>query len=214
MKKATTTEAKKATQTTEVQNTTIKATKANIKKEDKNMTTATKKADATTITIPESLDQNILKAYKVNEANELLMTDEMLTEFLEANPTLVAGKKAADPTSRGICLKGTKKAFVVVRIDETAKKKQVHIKTGATKKVCSARNEADGMRYKVIFVQAKNRFELWSAGNDGKRKKMAQGAEAEVMALYNKAVGIETEATEVKAQKSTRTSKKATKKSA
>lgn len=176
-----------------------KAIKATTKKEEKKMS-------ETIINIPENLDQNMLKAYKANEAGELLMTEEMMKEFFEAHPEVKKATTKKDATMIGIKADPKAKPFAIIRLTEDAKKKQVHIHTGATKKVCSARNEADGMRYKVIFVQAKNRYELWSAGNDGKRKKMLQGTENEVMAQYNELIGTEKKATQV--------SKKATKKSA
>lgn len=176
------------------------AEKATIKKEEKKMK-ETKKAEAT---IPE-----FMKAYRQNEAGEFLMTSEMFDEFKVENPTLAFGIRKADKDVRLVKMnKADKELAAIIRFDTEAKKKQVHIHTGATKKVCSARNEADGMRYKVIFVQAKNRFELWSADNGGKRKKMAQGAEAEVMAQYEELIGKKAE------KKVHQTSKKAIKKSA
>lgn len=197
---------------TETVNTTKKATKATTKKEDKKMT-STKKSETAktatpTIVIPENLDQNILKAYKVNEAGELLMTEDMLKEFLEAHPEL---KKLNDPKKdellKGLALKSAKKPFAKVRIDETAKKKQVHIHTGATKKVCSQKDEKSGIRYKVIFREKTQKYEMWSADAAGKRKMEKRGTEAEVMAEYNKVLGIkaETKATG-KATKSTKKS--------
>lgn len=183
-----------------IQTQTInQAEKATIKKEEKKMK-ETKKAEAT---IPE-----FMKAYRQNEAGEFLMTPEMFDEFKAENPTLVFGTRKADKDVRLVKVNKAEKVATIIRFDVEAKKKQVHIHTGATKKVCSARNEADGMRYKVIFVQAKNRYELWSADNGGKRKKMAQGAEAEVMAQYEELIGKKVE------KKATQTSKKATKKSA
>lgn len=197
---------------TESMNTNNQATKVTTKKEEKKMT-STKKSETAktatpTITIPENLNQDMFKAYKMNETGELLMTEDMLKEFLEANTELKATASKADPTKKGIKVGAKGKVFAVVRITEDAKKKQVHIHTGATKKVVSARDEKSGIRYKVIFRDKTQKFELWSADGAGKRKMVKRGTEEEVMAEYNRVLGIEA-TPEVK--KATR---KATKKSA
>lgn len=193
-------------QSTESVNTTTQAIKATTKKEEKKMTenkkSETAKTTVPTITIPENLDQNMLKAYKVNEAGELLMTEDMLKEFLEAHPELKALGTKTDATKKGIKTteKGAK-VFATIRIDETAKKKQVHIHTGATKKVVSQKDEKTGIRYKVIFREKTQKFEMWSADAAGKRKMEKRGTEAEVMAEYNKVLGIKTETTSKKSSK-------------
>lgn len=215
MKKSnTTTEAKKATQsteTTEVQNTNSQATKATTKKEEKKMSKTTETKATATITIPESIDQNLFKAYKLNEAGEVLMSNDMIKEFIEAHTDIKVRKVADDQNKGAVTTLKSKKAFAYIRLDETAKKKQVHIHTGATKKVCSQRDDKTGIRYKVIFRAKTEKHELWSADAAGKRKMVKRGTEAEVMAEYNKLLGIQTEAAPKKA---TRTSKKSEKKSA
>lgn len=185
------------------------AKKATEKKEEKKMTS---KKSETAIIIPETIDQNLFKVYRLNDQNEVLMTSEMFDEFKAANgETLRFGSMKNDKTVRLVALagKGTK-AFAKVRLDEEAKKKQVHIHTGATKKVCSARNEKTGMRYKVIFRAKGEKFEIWSADNAGKRKMVKRDTDkAVVMAEYEKLVGM----TETKAEKKAaqRTTKKAQK---
>lgn len=179
---------------TETVNTEKKATKATTKKEEKKMS-STKKSETATITIPESIDQNLFKAYRLNDQNEVLMTGEMFDEFKQVNAeTLRFGTQKSDKDIRLVAPigKGTK-AFAKVRIDETAKKKQVHIHTGATKKVCSQKDEKSGIRYKVILRDKTQKFELWSADAAGKRKMVKRGTEAEVMAEYNKLLGIKAE---------------------
>ena len=212
MKKTNTTIEANATQTTEVQNTKTQATKATTKKEEKKMSKTTETKATATITIPESIDQNIFKAYKVNEAGELLMSNDMIKEFIEAHTEVKVCKVVNDQTKAQVKLptKGAK-AFAYIRLDETAKKKQVHNHTGATKKVCSQRDDKTGIRYKVIFRAKTEKHELWSADAAGKRKMVKRGTEAEVMAEYNKLLGI---VTEVAPKKATRTSKKSEKKSA
>lgn len=190
---------------TETVNTEKKATKATTKKEEKKMTES-KKSETVTITIPENLDQNMLKAYKVNEAGELLMTEDMLKEFFESHPELKMATTKKDPTVRAIKADPKAKPFAIIRLSEDAKKKQVHIHTGATKKVVSQKDEKTGIRYKVIFREKTQKFEMWSADAAGKRKMEKRGTEAEVMAEYNKVLGIkaETKAT----GKTTKSSKK------
>lgn len=202
---------KKQNTNPEVQATTIEpvnannqATKATTKKEEKKMTSAKKSENATTIKteVPE-----FLKAYRMNEAGEFLMTAEMFDEFKVENTSLVFGSRKTDKDVRLVKMAKTdKQPTAIVRIDETAKKKQVHIHTGATKKVCSQKDEKSGIRYKVIFREKTQKYEMWSADAAGKRKMEKRGTEDEVMAEYNKVLGIkaETKAT----GKTTKSSKK------
>lgn len=190
--------------TTETVNTEKKATKATTKKEEKKMT-ENKKSETATVAVPE-----FLKAYRTNEAGEFLMTAEMFDEFKTENATLTFGARKTDKDIRLVkTAKTDKQPTAIIRIDETAKKKQVHIHTGATKKVCSQKDEKTNIRYKVIFRAKTEKYEMWSADGAGKRKMEKRGTEAEVMAEYNKVLGIETEATPKKAtRKTTKTEKK------
>lgn len=174
--------------TTESVNTNNQATKATTKKEEKKMTSTKKSENATIKTeAPE-----FLKAYRVNEAGEFLMTAEMFDEFKAENSSLVFGSRKTDKDVRLVKMSKTdKQPTAIIRLDETAKKKQVHIHTGATKKVVSARDEKSGIRYKVILRDKTQKFELWSADGAGKRKMVKRGTEEEVMAEYNKVLGIE-----------------------
>lgn len=174
-------------QTTENVTTTTQATKATTKKEEKKMTATTKKSETAKVEVPE-----FLKAYRMNEAGEFLMTSEMFDEFKSENSTLGFGTRKSDKDVRLVKMNKTDKQIAAtIRIDETAKKKQVHIHTGATKKVVSARDEKSGIRYKVILRDKTQKFELWSADGAGKRKMVKRGTEEEVMAEYNKVLGIE-----------------------
>lgn len=176
-------------QSTESVNTTTQVAKAATKKEEKKMTETKKSETAKTIKteVPE-----FLKAYRMNEAGEFLMTAEMFDEFKAENTSLVFGTRKADKDVRLVKMSKTdKQVAATIRIDETAKKKQVHVHTGATKKVVSARDEKSGIRYKVILRDKTQKFELWSADGAGKRKMVKRGTEEEVMAEYNKALGIE-----------------------
>lgn len=174
---------------TETTNTEKKATKATAKKEEKKMT-STKKSETATTVKTEVLE--FLKAYRMNEAGEFLMTAEMFDEFKAENASLVFGSRKTDKDVRLVKMSRTdKQAVATIRIDETAKKKQVHVHTGATKKVVSARDEKSGIRYKVILRDKTQKFELWSADGAGKRKMVKRGTEEEVMAEYNKVLGIE-----------------------
>ena len=69
--------------------------------------------------------------------------------------------------------------------------KQLHFPTGATKKIISGRDEKSGIRYKIIYVAEKDRYELWSA--DPKKGLVARGSETEVRAAYEKFVPTEKE---------------------
>lgn len=174
---------------TETVNTEKKATKATTKKEEKKMS-STKKSETATIVKTEVPE--FLKAYRMNEAGEFLMTAEMFDEFKAENASLVFGSRKTDKDVRLVKMSRTdKQAVATIRIDETAKKKQVHVHTGATKKVVSARDEKSGIRYKVILRDKTQKFELWSADGAGKRKMVKRGTEEEVMAEYNKVLGIE-----------------------
>lgn len=150
-------------------------------------TTASQTATIVKTEVPE-----FLKAYRMNEAGEFLMTAEMFDEFKAENASLVFGSRKTDKDVRLVKMSRTdKQAVATIRIDETAKKKQVHVHTGATKKVVSARDEKSGIRYKVILRDKTQKFELWSADGAGKRKMVKRGTEEEVMAEYNKVLGIE-----------------------
>lgn len=153
------------------------------KKEEKKMVS---KKNENNVTIPENLNQDMFKAYRQNETGEFLMTEEMFKEFMSANSELKAIGKKDDTSLKGIKVGPKGKVFARIRIDETAKKKQVHIHTGETKKVVSGRDEKTNIRYKVIFRRKTEKYELWSADAAGKRKMMIRGDQKEVMAEYHK----------------------------
>lgn len=185
MKKQNTNPEVQTENTESVKNTTTQAT---TKKEEKKMTENKKSETATT---PE-----FLTAYRTNDAGEFLMTAEMFDEFKGENASLVFGSRKTDKDVRLVkMVKTDKQPVAIIRIDETAKKKQVHVKTGATKKVESARNEATGIRYKIIFRAKTEKYEVWSADGAGKRKMEKRDADlAVVKAEYDKLLGKAPEA--------------------
>lgn len=70
---------------------------------------------------------------------------------------------------------------------------QPHIRTGATRKIISAKDEKSGIRYKIIYVTEKNCYELWSANPQGERHLVTRGTETEVRAEYDKFIPNEKE---------------------
>lgn len=171
-------------QVVETVETEKKAPKAATKKEEKKM--AEKKNETGKVTIPE-----FLKAYRQNENGEFFMTAEMFDEFKNENSSLVFGSRKTDKDVRLVKMSKTdKQPTAIIRLDETAKKKQVHVHTGATKKIESAKNEITGIRYKIIFRQKGEKYEIWSADPAGKRKMEKRDTDlAVVKAEYEKLVG-------------------------
>lgn len=158
-------------------------TKVTTKKEEKKMAESKK---VQKVEVPE-----FLKAYRQNEDGEFLMTEAMAKEVRDANPEVKMAKVKGQTNLLNVRLDG--KIIAKVRFDEDAKKKQIHIHTGATKKVMSGKG-TDGKRYKIIYVAKKDVYQMWSADTDGKRKKEAEGTLDEMTKAYEKMVKVEKKA--------------------
>lgn len=160
-----------------------------IKKEEKKMSKKVEKVQ---------VDERMM-AYRQNENGEFLMTQDMFDEFKANHSELVFGMRKNDKAVKLVKNQKTdKEPMAIIRIDESAKLKQVHVHTGATKKVVSGMNEKDGCRYKVIFRQKNEKYELWRADPRGKRKMIIRGTEKEVMAEYEKMIPQKAEKKEKK----------------
>ena len=72
-----------------------------------------------------------------------------------------------------------------------ARGEKAYVRTGATRKIISGKDETSGIRYKIIYVTEKGYYELWSANPQGKRRLVARGTEAEIRAEYEKYIPIE-----------------------
>lgn len=99
--------------------------------------------------------------------------------FAEAAPKIAA-------FARQESLEGHARS-VLVRTEQTGSR------TGATRKIVSARDEKSGIRYKIIYVSGKDCYELWSAAPQGERHLVARGTEDEVRAVYKRFIPAEKE---------------------
>lgn len=130
---------------------------------------------------------NLFEKYRQNEEKEYLMTEQMVKDFLAEHSDLKQKVKKSDPSMRRIVRmnEGKEEMVGIVRLDESAKMKQIHHRTGATKKVVSKRNEETNIRYKIIFVQKSGKYELWSCDGAGKRKMEKRGTLEEVQKVFD-----------------------------
>lgn len=130
---------------------------------------------------------------KFNEKGEVVLTKAAFERFKKENEdTFQVINSKNDETRFAIVNVGVEKVTKKDIIGVVRLTVQVHNKTGETAKVVSGK-APDGVRYKVIYVKSKDRYEIWSAF-EGKRKCVMRDADKDkVIAEYRKLIKGKTE---------------------